>query len=282
MDRRVTAQEVIREIAHNMEESLEPLEYSILAPDHFDVYLEAGDHRLLEPLFDEISRQAQRKLDERIAALNEAAARPKRLRLPWQPDVSPPPYERRGAAWEVTFCVDHEPDAEPGRITVHSYFSAPAGSRGEAVAGARTKRLAGPSGEAAGTATRAVSPREPAGVHARLRYEDLDGPHVYEMTKDAIVIGRADGAASGYWVDLPLHVRADVSREHARLRRDAATGAFFIKDLSRFGTEVDGAPVPPSLATDEGRTEDLDVWVPLPPRAEIDLAGVVVLTFEAA
>lgn len=279
MDRRVTAQDVIREIAHNMEASLEPLEYSVLAPDHFDVYLEAEDYRLLEPLFDEIGRQARRKLDERLAALNETAARPRRLRLPWQDDAPPPRYERRGGGWALAFCVDHEPDAEPGRITVHSYFSAPA-SGGDAVAGARTKRLAEPA--AAGTATRVHAPAAaPDDAHAHLRYEDLDGPHVYAMTKDAIVIGRADEAANGYWVDLPLRVRADVSREHARLRRDPATGTFFIKDLSRFGTHVDGAAVPPSLAREDGREEDRDVWAPLPPKAVIDLAGVVTLTFEA-
>lgn len=278
MDRRVTAQEVIREIARNMEEGLEPLEYSVLAPNHFDVYLEGEDFRLLEPLFDEIGRQARKKLDERLAALNESAERPRRLRLPWRGDAPPARYERKGGGWAVTFCVDHEPDAEAGRITVHSYFTSPANA--EAVAGARTKRLAprAAPGAGPGSATRVLTPT--AAAHARLQYTDLDGDHVYEMTKETIVVGRADPASSGYWADLQLNTRPDVSREHARVRRDAA-GTYFIKDLSRFGTRVNGDAVPPSLHDADGEAVDRDVWVPLPARAEIDLAGVLTLSFEA-
>ena len=37
-----------------------------------------------------------------------------------------------------------------------------------------------------------------------------------------------------YWTDIKLETLPDVSREHFRLRRDPASGQFFLKDLSRW------------------------------------------------
>ena len=82
-------------------------------------------------------------------------------------------------------------------------------------------------------------------------------------------------------MDVKLDTSADVSREHLRLRRDEATSQFFLKDLSSLGTTVDGAPVPSSIEVVEGRKRDKGVEVPLPARARIGLANVIVLEFEA-
>ena len=57
------------------------------------------------------------------------------------------------------------------------------------------------------------------------------------MTKDRIKIGRG---AADTWVDLRLHTKQDISREHVQVRLDTASGKFFIKDLSTYGTSVDG------------------------------------------
>jgi hypothetical protein len=83
-------------------------------------------------------------------------------------------------------------------------------------------------------------------------------------------------------VDVRIDARPDVSREHCRIRRDAASGAFFLKDVSRFGTTVDGQAAPGSMELLEGKSVDKNVEIPLPPRARIGLADVVVLEFEAA
>jgi pSer/pThr/pTyr-binding forkhead associated (FHA) protein len=72
-----------------------------------------------------------------------------------------------------------------------------------------------------------------------------------------------------------------VSREHLRLRRDDLSGRFFLKDLSSLGTTVDGVPVPSSVEVVEGRKRDKGIEVPLPERARIGLANVIVLDFEA-
>jgi pSer/pThr/pTyr-binding forkhead associated (FHA) protein len=116
-------------------------------------------------------------------------------------------------------------------------------------------------------------------VLATIAYEDESGRHVYEVRKPEIVIGRG---GVGYWVDLKLDVVADVSREHARLRRDETSGRFYIKDLSRFGTTVDGRPIASSVETRRGdERRDLGVEELLPPVARIGLAGLVFLDFKA-
>ncbi|HEX6972502.1 MAG TPA: FHA domain-containing protein, partial [Limnochordia bacterium] len=82
-----------------------------------------------------------------------------------------------------------------------------------------------------------------------------------------------------YWTDLKLDTLPDVSREHLRLRRDPATGQFFVKDLSRLGTTVNGEKVPSSIEFAEGEKRDRNVEAPVPKQARIGLAGVVFLEF---
>jgi pSer/pThr/pTyr-binding forkhead associated (FHA) protein len=73
----------------------------------------------------------------------------------------------------------------------------------------------------------------------------------------------------GLWVDLPLYSNEQVSREHLRLRRDPATGTFAITDQSRNGTWLNG------------RRLTSGTEAALPDRAEIRVAEVLTLSFEA-
>ncbi len=67
-----------------------------------------------------------------------------------------------------------------------------------------------------------------------------------------------------------------------RLRRDADTGDFYIKDLSRLGTTVNGEQIPTSVDYADGEKRDKNVEVKLPATARIGLAGVLFLDFKAA
>jgi pSer/pThr/pTyr-binding forkhead associated (FHA) protein len=96
------------------------------------------------------------------------------------------------------------------------------------------------------------------------------------MMKDEIVVGRG---GRDYWTDLKLDTLPDVSREHCRLRRDPATGQFFLKDLSRLGTTINGAAAPSSIEYVDGQKRDKNVEAPVPAQARIGLAGVVFLEF---
>ena len=86
-----------------------------------------------------------------------------------------------------------------------------------------------------------------------------------------------------YWTDLKLETLPDVSREHFRLRRDPATGQFFLKDLSRLGTTINGEKAPSSIEF-VGRREARPRTSrrPCPPQARIGLAGVVFLEFRSS
>jgi hypothetical protein len=116
-------------------------------------------------------------------------------------------------------------------------------------------------------------------VLARVRYRDSGMDKMFVMTSEEIVIGRGGKAV---WVDLKLEGPADVSREHCRIRRDPQTGSFFIRDLSQFGTTVNGTPIPNSVDRVEGGEKvDRNREVLLPSPAKITLADVCTLEFEA-
>ena len=85
------------------------------------------------------------------------------------------------------------------------------------------------------------------------------------LTQNEVSVGRG---GEDLWIDLPLYINDEVSREHLKLRRDISSGAFTITDNSRNGTWVNG------------RRLARGVEEPLPNRAEIRLAEVVKLAFE--
>jgi pSer/pThr/pTyr-binding forkhead associated (FHA) protein len=80
-------------------------------------------------------------------------------------------------------------------------------------------------------------------------------------------------------VDVRIASSPDVSREHARIRRDPATGAFFLIDLSSFGTTLNGRHVPVGYDKADGPKRENGAETPLPERAHIGLAGIVFLEF---
>jgi hypothetical protein len=92
------------------------------------------------------------------------------------------------------------------------------------------------------------------------------------------VVGRG---GRDYWTDLKLDTLPDVSREHFRLRRDAASGKFFLKDLSRLGTTINGEKAPSSIEFDDGDRRDRNLEAPVPDQARIGLAGVIFLDFRS-
>jgi pSer/pThr/pTyr-binding forkhead associated (FHA) protein len=113
---------------------------------------------------------------------------------------------------------------------------------------------------------------------AVIEYQDSGGRKAFQMTKDEIVVGRG---GRDYWTDLKLDTLPDVSREHVRLRRDAASGKFFLKDLSRLGTTINGEKVSSSVEYVDGERRDRNVEVELPDNARIGLAGVLFLDFRS-
>jgi predicted component of type VI protein secretion system len=101
---------------------------------------------------------------------------------------------------------------------------------------------------------------------ATLSYIDDEGEHNAPLERDEVVIGRG---AVDVWVDVRVTSRHDVSRRHAALRRDPITGAYFLKDLSSFGTSVGGRRL---REGEEVELRDGD---------RIELAGILAMVFHA-
>jgi len=114
---------------------------------------------------------------------------------------------------------------------------------------------------------------------ATIEYEDNGGRKTYRMTKDEIVAGRG---GRDYWTDLKFDTLPDVSREHFRLRRDPASGKFFLKDLSRLGTTINGQKAPSSVEFVDGEKRDSNLEAPVPEQARIGLADVLFLEFRSS
>ena len=276
----VTAREIILEIVRNMQEGLEPLQYSTLAPAVYHVYLHDGDMDRLRGIVPRIVDEARRALDAELGSLNRASLA-ERLKLSRrsEPQIAPP-----DGGWQITILENTDDDAEPGDIVIYSELAMPA--KPEFGAGTMTKRIAtrrlkGAETPAQPVYEKAAAPAEAAGspAFATIEYEDNGGRKVYRMTKDEIVAGRG---GRDYWTDLKFDTLPDVSREHFRLRRDAASGKFFLKDLSRLGTTIDGAKAPSSVEFVDGEKRDRNLEAPVPEHARIGLADVLFLEFRSA
>jgi hypothetical protein len=270
-----TARDVILELVRNMRDGLEPLQYSALAPAIYHVYLHPDDYERLRGILPRIEDEARRALDQELADLNRASLAEKlKLARPGGPKIAAP-----DAGWQIRFFENTDEDTQPGDIVIYSELALPA--KPEFGAGSMTKRIS--TGRVGGQ-TRSTQTYQPEAApdgqpaHAVIDYEDNGGRKQFRVSKDQVVIGRG---GRDYWTDLKLDTLPDVSREHVRLRRDPATGRFYLKDLSRLGTTVNGERVPSSIEYTGETRRDKNLEVPLPAQARIGLAGVIFLDFQA-
>jgi len=268
------AVELIDAVVANMRQNLEQLKYSTLAPSRYVVYLHPAEYERLEGILPIVRQQTVRALVEALDELNRRSL--------WRRYTSDflsresPPVENAGAEWYVEFVCDADSEIEEGGLVIDSELLLPADP--ELGIGARTRRVTTRT-NAEGTTTRERTDPRPTGpvqVLARLVYEDDEGRHSYDMAKESITIGRGGIA---FAVDLRIMSSADVSREHARIRRDAATGQFFLTDLSSLGTTLNGRHVPRGYDEVDGARRENGKETALSDRARVGLAGVVFLDF---
>ncbi|HTS62525.1 MAG TPA: FHA domain-containing protein [Candidatus Acidoferrales bacterium] len=254
---RISGQTIINELIRNMELGRLELGFSILVPCVFSVYLHPDDFARISSVQDLLKEDARRALSARLAEWN---AKPSLFRR----GGSQKTYRIAQKDWWIELFADIESAVPPGDVEIHSEL---AEVQQPGYRGTKTTLIARePSITSARVArdrenTRKQAPR----VFAEIRYKDDTGPQTYFVTQDEVSIGRG---GEDLWVDLPLYTTDEVSREHLRLRRDAATGAFVITDKSRNGTWLNGKRLSRGVEASLGDN------------AEIRVAEALKLTFE--
>jgi hypothetical protein len=255
---RISGQTIIDELVRNMELGRLELGYSILLPCLFSVYLHPDDYNRLIGVQDLIKEDARRALTARMAEWNKKGAIFRR-------GAARKEYKIAQGTWWIELFSDSENAVPPGDVEIHSELNdvVQPGYRGTKTTLIERQPTV--------TSARVVRDREGTRrqadrVYAEIRYNDDSGPQTYFVTQNEISVGRG---GDGLWVDLPLYASDQVSREHLRLRRDPATGAFAITDQSRNGTWLNGRRLPNGSEA------------ALPDRAEIRVAEVITLSFEA-
>jgi len=270
------ARDLIEPVVDNMRKNLEPLKYSTLTPTRFTVYVHPAEYSRIEGIIPILEGQTVQALADELQKLNRRSPVTqwfKRIARDQHPQI-----DNGGAAWLVEFRADPDGDMHEGDLLIDSELALPA--RPDLGVGERTRRITTThTGRRTTTREQTVN-RAPAGeaspVIARITYEDTSGPHTHDVVKDSVTIGRGGVA---YPVDVRIASSVDVSREHARIRRDAGADRFFLIDLSSLGTTLNGRHVPRGYDDVDGTKRENGVETALPDSARIGLADTVFLEF---
>jgi hypothetical protein len=268
------ARDLIVAVLENMRRFQEPLMYSVIAPSRYLIYLHPSEYARLEGILPLLRDQTIRGLTDEVAKLNRRSTLQRYAeRLLGRTHL---PVESATGDWQVEFLEDPDGEVAEGAFVIDSELRAPQGL--ELGAGSRTRRITTVHfGQRVTTRQQTVTATAaPAPVLARVTHDDESGHHEYDVAKDSVTIGR--GGAS-FLVDIQIASSADVSREHARIRRDPATGRFFLIDLSSLGTTLNGRHVPRGYDEVDGTKRENGVETPLPDQGRIGLAETVYLEF---
>jgi hypothetical protein len=269
---KISGRIIIEQLIRNMELGQFEMGYSILAPCIFSLYLHPDDYARLTGVFDLIRQDAKQALGAKLAQLN---AKPLGLGA-LRGGKDRKPYKIAGKDWTFEFFPDSEGAVPLGDVEIHSELNETPqpGYHGtkttllnrEPSVGVVTGNASITGRAGARPETRQSGDRTGDRVYAEIRYEDDSGPQLYLMTQDEISVGRGGDGAQ---VSLALYTNDEVSREHLRVWRDPAQKRFVIVDKSMNGTWLNGK----RLARGVEET--------LPPKAQISVAEVITLQFEA-
>ncbi len=257
-DSKLSGKLIIGELLRNMELGRFEMSYTVLLPCVFTIYLNPEDHASLKGVFGLIIEDARRSLRARVTQLNSKPAKFGVRR----PGAAAKEHKIACHDWLIEFFPDAE--VPSGDVEIHSELNeAPEpGYRGIKTTLLNREPTAASQRP---TASIQATSRPDQPVYAEVRYEDDSGPQVYLLTQNLVRIGRG---GDDQRMDLVLYSNDEVSREHLQLRRDGATGAFFIKDNSTNGTWVNGKRL-------RRGAEEV-----LPHKAEIGIGEVLKLAFE--
>ena len=277
--RRLLPRKISVAVLDNMRASLMPLPYSTIAPTFYLVYLHPDDFAAIQAVVPLLREQINRALNDEIAQVGKE---------PWWGQVLHPGREALppidvAAPRTIEIVPDPNEEVPPGEVGVHSELRLPA--VGE-YAGAPTVRVTATTTVVAAQVDRCdhTVPIAAASVAERipawLTIDDLEGRREHGVIDNPTLVGRG---GLGCYVHVRLRTEGQVSKEHCRIRRDEQSGDFFIKDLSRNGTSVNGVRLPPGVEySGSAKREIPGAEVPLLDGARISLADVLSLEFRRA
>lgn len=296
----IKGSEIIDALLDNLNEGAEEIYQVIAVPEVYWIYLHPADFREVQHKSDRIVDESKKALSDEIKRLNGALTayekgpvgkgvakgiglwdqlsgiargKPGRRRNPNRK------YAEPDKGWQISINADVEGICKQGAVLVKSIISY---GKGIELQGNKTIRLVTIRVDGKKNTTREVvgksaieSGATPADTvpseFAHVVLLDGDGGRTtYKMSKSTFVVGRGGTA---YWVDLPILDDPRVSQEHLRIIRDEKTGEFFIKDLSKNGTELDGRRLPSSVENVDGQTRETGLKTKLPDNSRIVLAG---------
>jgi hypothetical protein len=280
-EQKLSGDVIIGQLLRNMDLGKFEMTYSVLLPCVFTVYLNPRDHATLCGVFDLILDDARKALRARVAEMN---AKPTAFSLGRRPKAVKE-HKISCRDWDIEFLPDGE--VPLGDVEIHSELSevVQPGYRGtKTTLMEREPTASAPRTGANDTTPKAPSPeaydprlhqtrlheatvlKKPVDVvHAELRYQDESGPQVYLMCQNRIRVGRGGDELP---MDVALYTNDEVSREHLNVRRDPASGNYFVTDLSTNGTWLNGKRLVKAAEQ------------PLPDGAELNLGEVLAVHFQ--
>jgi hypothetical protein len=249
--------------------NLYTLPFSRLAPTVYHVYLHPDDFETIEGIVPRLVEEISKAIGAEIGRLNAEASRLGRLRGMLRQAPADPPIETPEAL-EIFIQADQDGDVEPGTLGIVSRLMVPTPREFVGPATVRTVKTIVADGGRTSTVV------DPTGApRATLAYRDEVGDQVVPILKDLVKVGRG---GSGAWADVQVFTTQKVSREHCWIIRDG-TGQFFIRDVSVWGTSVNGQPIPPAVRSAEGTVSEPGAQAALPANARIQLADALVIEF---
>ncbi len=295
----LTGEAIITEFVRSMHQASMPLAYTVRVPNYYVAVLHPEDFNALIGLKAAIIEEARKRLDEELHNLNkqqkktqEAASAGGLLNKFLSPSnartTQPKTYQRTGNDWEIDLDQDLDNQlSQPGEFDVHVQHVEEVSGPPEVahVPQGKATRKMQVSQQVTGQLTRRITLDE-SGPKAQpiqqvneqalaiIRYNDHTGERIFEMISPRAVIGRG---GVNQPVDLELYATKSVSRKHLIIQYDVDRSVFKAKDISTYGTSINGRRLTPSI-NEFG--EDQDVWVDLPDQATIQLADTVTLNFQ--
>ncbi|HYT66636.1 MAG TPA: FhaA domain-containing protein [Vicinamibacterales bacterium] len=249
--------------------NLYTLPFSRVAPTVYHVYLHPDDFDTIEGIVPRIVDEISKAVAKEIGRLNAETSRRGRLRGMLRKPPDDPAIEAPEKL-EIFIQADQDGELQPGTLGIVSRLMVPAPREFVGPATVRTVKTIVADGRRTSTL---VDPS--GGTRATLAYKDDVGDQLVPILKDLVKVGRG---GSGAWADVQVFSTQKVSREHCWIIRES-NGRFFIRDVSVWGTSVNGQPLPPAVRSGEGTVSEPGAQAELPPNARIQLADALVIDF---